>query len=149
MSSPDSITLSTTDHASLLMRLNLLQTTGNKHHTRAQRLREELKHAFVLPPNMIPSTVVRVGSTFTVRDLHTEERDTFTLAWPEAADISAGKLSVLTPLGMAVIGSRVNDRIAWEMPGGIRHLWLESVSYSTSPQPAAAGFANGSVSWSR
>lgn len=121
------ITLTTTDHASLKARLENILAANPKNRATWQRLSDELQRAAVLPAEIVSADVVRVGSTFTVRDLDTDERDTFTLAWPEHADVDQGRLSVLAPLGTAVIGFSRGDEIVWDMPGGQRRLALESV----------------------
>lgn len=124
---PSSITLTTTDHAVLSARVARLLTVETKHRAPWLRLREELDRAVILPEEVVPAAIARVGSTFTVCDLDSDERDTFTLVWPEQADVDQGRLSVLTPLGTAVIGYARGDEIVWNMPGGQRRLLLEAV----------------------
>ncbi len=124
---PSSITLTTPDHAALSARVAKLLTVESKNRTSWLRLREELERAVILPAEVVSPLVARIGSTFTVRDLDTGERDTFTLSWPEQADVDHGRLSVLTPLGTAVIGYARGDEIVWAMPGGERRLLLEAV----------------------
>jgi regulator of nucleoside diphosphate kinase len=124
---PSSITLTTHDHAALSARVAKLLVTTAKNRAPWLLLREELERAVILPPEVVPGPVARIGSLFTVRDLDTDERDTFTLVWPEQANVDEGRLSVLTPLGTAVIGYAQGDEILWNMPGGRRRLLLEAV----------------------
>lgn len=124
---PPSITLTTTDHVALSARVGKLLASASKNRDAWLRLREELDRAVILPSEVVSPQVARVGSTFTVRDLDSEERDTFTLVWPEQANVDEGRLSVLTPLGTAVIGYARGDEIVWKMPGGERRLLLEAV----------------------
>lgn len=124
---PPSITLTTTEHAVLSARVAKLLTVESKNRAAWLRLRDELERAVILPAEVVSAHVARIGSTFTVRDLDTEERDTFTLVWPEQANVDEGRLSVLTPLGTAVIGYARGDEIVWKMPGGERRLLLEAV----------------------
>ncbi len=126
-----SITLTTTDHSKLKAHLDRALSAHPKNRELWQRLKDELERALLLPAQVIPPDVVRVGSTFTVYDLENDEVDTFTLVWPEHADIEQGKISVLAPLGTAVIGFASGDEITWAMPGGLRRLRLEAV---TSPE---------------
>lgn len=95
------------------------------------RLQAELERAVVLPER--PSHCVGLGSTADVRDLESGELDRFTLTLPEQADPSRGKLSLLAPLGTAILGFSEGDDFAWEMPGGVRRLRIEHVT-----QPAEA-----------
>jgi regulator of nucleoside diphosphate kinase len=67
-------------------------------------------------------------------DLHTGERMEFTLVYPVDADIEAGKISVLAPLGTAMLGYRVGDEFEWIVPYGLRHLKVLAVHF----QPEAA-----------
>lgn len=124
---PSSITLTTTDYAALSARVGKLLASPSKNRSAWLQLREELDRAVILPAEVVLPNVARVGSTFTVRDLDNDERDTFTLVWPEQANVDAGRLSVLTPLGTAVIGYARGDEIVWNMPGGQRRLLLEAV----------------------
>jgi regulator of nucleoside diphosphate kinase len=71
----------------------------------------------------------------TVRDRKVDEPETYTLVFPDDADIDAGRLSVLTPLGAALLGSRDGQTIEFDAPGGRRRLKVERVLY----QPEAAG----------
>ena len=122
------ITLATDEHASLNARLSEL----SRHNPRAaaswQELREELARANLVVPQLVPADVVRLGSTFAVRDLESGDLDTFTLVWPEQADIERARISVLAPLGTAVLGYAAGDEITWRMPGGPRRFRLESVT---------------------
>ena len=95
------------------------------------KLREELERAVVLPE--LPPHIVGVGSTADVRDLESGDLDRFTLTLPEQADAARGKLSLLAPLGTAILGFSEGDEFAWEMPGGVRRLRIERVT-----QPAEA-----------
>ncbi|HYJ07251.1 MAG TPA: GreA/GreB family elongation factor, partial [Chthoniobacterales bacterium] len=67
-------------------------------------------------------------------DLETGERMEFTLVFPMDANIEAGKISVLAPLGTAMLGSRVGDEFEWIVPYGLRRLKVVAVRF----QPEAA-----------
>lgn len=92
-----------------------------------QSLGEELRRAHVVPNDQVPENVVRIGSAFTVRYLDTDERETFVLVHPELGNIAESRLSITTPLGMAVIGFAAGDEIDWVMPRGLRRLRLMAV----------------------
>jgi regulator of nucleoside diphosphate kinase len=122
------ITLSTTDHLALEARLGRLLPRDPRNRDIWNSLREELARASLLPPEAMPPKIVRVGSSFAVRDLDSDEVDRFNLVWPEHADVERGRLSVLTPLGVALIGFAEGDEITWRMPGGFRRLTLIEVN---------------------
>ena len=124
------ITLSTTDHLALETRLARQPPASSRNRETWNSLREELARASLLPPEAMPPKTVRIGSSFAVRDLDSGELDRFTLVWPEHADVERGRLSVLTPLGVALIGFAEGDEITWRMPGGFRRLVLVEVKPS-------------------
>ncbi|HKS73611.1 MAG TPA: nucleoside diphosphate kinase regulator [Terriglobales bacterium] len=100
-----------------------------------QMLETELDRAVILSPFVIPPDVVTMHSRVRVRDLSANQDSTYTLVFPRDADFKQGKISVLAPVGTAILGSRVGDVIEWKVPGGIRKLRIEEVLY----QPERAG----------
>jgi regulator of nucleoside diphosphate kinase len=98
-------------------------------------LERELERAVVVKPEEIPPTVVTMNSEVRVMDLDTGERRCLTLVFPWIADIESGRVSVLAPLGTALLGSREGASVAWQSPRGPRRLQVESVLF----QPEAAG----------
>jgi regulator of nucleoside diphosphate kinase len=105
------------------------------HWTLLMGLKEELERGKVIPPDAVPKGVVTMRSKVRVRDLKAEESETYTLVYPDEADINEGKLSVLAPLGMALLGARVGQVVKFEAPAGRRRLKVERILY----QPEAAG----------
>jgi regulator of nucleoside diphosphate kinase len=99
-----------------------------------RRLAEELDRAQVVPADSIPADVVTMNSEVVLRNLDTGEAMVFTVVFPGKANVEQQRLSVLAPLGAAVLGYRAGDVIEWEMPGGVRRLKIEKVLY----QPEAA-----------
>jgi regulator of nucleoside diphosphate kinase len=99
------------------------------------RLEEELEWAQVVPPREIPGDAVTMNSQVRVKDLDSNQVMVFTLVFPAEADYVRGKLSVLAPIGTALLGYRAGETVAWEVPGGVRRLKIEQVLY----QPEAAG----------
>ena len=92
------------------------------------RLAFELDRARVVTLSEIPEGVVRMGSHVAVRDLDTGATIAFTVVLPSEADVDHGKLSVLAPLGTAVLGYREGDLIEWQVPGRTRRLHVERVA---------------------
>ena len=100
----------------------------------ADRLLDELSRARILPATRIPADVVGIGSRVTWRDETTGHEQTATLVWPEEADIDAGRASVLTPIGVALIGLKAGARFQWETRAGEhRNLTVLAVSPGTAP----------------
>lgn len=100
-----------------------------------EQLTEELDRARVVPPNEIPPDVVTMNSEVALRDLDTGEEMVFTVVFPSEANVDQRKVSVLAPLGTAVLGYRTGDSIEWRVPGGTRRIRIENVLY----QPESAG----------
>jgi len=92
-------------------------------------LDQALESAEVRPPGRVPRDVVRMNSRFRVLDCDTRRKGLYTLVFPEEANISRGFISVLAPLGIALLGRRSGDIIEAQVPGGIRRLRVEHVWY--------------------
>lgn len=96
---------------------------------RVDELQSELLRAQIVSPDNVPADVVTMNSIVTLRDLNTNEVDTYTLVYPNLADIANFKLSVLAPIGTAVLGYRVGDEFQWRVPEGWRRLRVEQVVF--------------------
>ena len=99
------------------------------------KLQEELDRGKVVPASEIPKEVITMNSRARLVDLDTGETEELTLVFPENADISQARISVLAPIGTAMLGYKVGDVFEWEVPAGKRRLKVESIIY----QPEAAG----------
>ena len=84
----------------------------------AERLAEELGRAHVLANSRSPEQVVCMNCEVVFRDHHTGSLHKMTLVYPRDSDIERGRLSVLTPVGTALIGVRVGESMTWEAPAG-------------------------------
>lgn len=90
-------------------------------------LRAELSDAQIVAPDKVPRTVVTMNSTVTLQDLDTGEKETYTLVYPDQADIANNRLSVLAPVGTAILGQRVGDELKWRVPSGWRRFRVQRV----------------------
>ncbi|MBL0143600.1 MAG: nucleoside diphosphate kinase regulator [Betaproteobacteria bacterium] len=103
---------------------------------RFEKLESELVRAVVVPHDQIPKDVVTMNSRVLFENLTTGERREITLVYPGSADIDAGRISILVPVGTALLGLRVGQSIDWDLPSGVKHRYLViAVPY----QPEAAG----------
>jgi transcription elongation GreA/GreB family factor len=82
---------------------------------------------------------VLIGSTVEIRDLHSNERETYTLTRPADADITLNRISSLAPLGKALYGRRTGDIVAVDAPGGVFRVRIESIEHEPAEQLARAG----------
>ena len=92
-------------------------------------LRTELQRAKIVDSEEVPSDVITMDSTVRLRDLDTDEVETYTLVYPNQANIAENKLSILAPIGTAILGYRLGDVIRWRVPSGKRRLRVEEVVY--------------------
>mgnify|MGYP004703834881 CR=1 FL=1 len=102
-------------------RLTIL--TGNvseKLEEEAEELMQELDRAKVVPQKKLPADVVRMGSTVEFRSNDGHERKV-TLVYPGEADIAQGKISILTPIGTALIGLTPGQSMSWTARDGKAH----------------------------
>jgi len=114
----------------------LLELPAHANSPVANALNEELDRAQMCPPEEIPSDVVSMNSKVRFRDLTSGEERVRTLVFPSQMTDSNSQLSVMAPVGAALLGLRVGNTIHWELPGGAAaHLEVLELLY----QPEAAG----------
>lgn len=101
----------------------------------ADTLDEELLRAEVVEPSQVPPDVVTMNSRVVYRDEDTGETREVTLSYPKDASLEQGRVSVLAPVGAALLGLSVGQDIEWQQPGG-RHKRLRIVSVTYQPQAA-------------
>lgn len=97
-------------------------------------LDQTLAAAEVRPAARVPKDLIRMNSRVRVFDFDTRKRGLYTLSFPDEANISKSIISVLAPLGIALLGRRKGDVVEAQVPGGIRKLRVEGVGQ----QPAAS-----------
>jgi regulator of nucleoside diphosphate kinase len=95
----------------------------------------EMQCAAEVQPEEVPPDVVTMNSSVRVSDLDTLRSDLYTIVFPPDANYDEGKISILAPLGTALLGYRVGDVVYWHVPRGIRQLRIDEIVY----QPEAAG----------
>jgi regulator of nucleoside diphosphate kinase len=105
------------DHSRLLSLVAKVDPKGES------LLYDELDAAVVVADEELPDDVVTMESTVTFRDTDSGEESTVTLVYPQDADGARRRISILAPVGAALIGLRVGETIAWPVPSGRdRHL---------------------------
>ncbi len=117
-----------------MTRLRSLITEAKGTRDDLSSLRTELDHAQVVEPADIPGDVITMNSQARLRDLQSGELMTFTLVFPEHASIEHERISVLAPIGTAMLGQREGDEFEWEVPAGRVQLKVMKVLY----QPEAS-----------
>jgi regulator of nucleoside diphosphate kinase len=100
-----------------------------------EKLEEELDLANLVASEDVPGDVVTMNSQISVRDLDSNKEMVLRLVFPVDADYEQGRISILAPIGTALIGYRAGDTVEWRVPAGVRRLKITAVLY----QPEAAG----------
>ena len=102
----------------------------------AEQLGLELDRAMVVPQGQIPPDVVTMRSRVHFEDVETGRRREATLVYPEEASMDQSRVSILAPVGLALLGLKVGDMIEWPLPNArLARLRILEVLY----QPEAAG----------
>jgi len=115
-----------------LERLELLIANASQRSSRDSRylegLEQELMNAEVVTPAGIPPDAITMNSRVCLQDMDSKEELIYTLVFSGDADVDSGKISVLAPIGTAMIGYRTGDRISWRVPGGMKNLTVKNIS---------------------
>jgi regulator of nucleoside diphosphate kinase len=127
------ITITATDHAKLRSIIDAGTLFGGTR-DELRALYRELERARIVTADEIPPDVITINSVAELLDLDSGELMEFTLVLPFRANIDEGKISVLAPLGTAMLGYRVGDEFQWAVPYGLRRLKVTQVHF----QPEAA-----------
>jgi regulator of nucleoside diphosphate kinase len=101
-----------------------------------QALEEELARAEIVEPKAVPPNVVTMNSTVRFRVVSSDETFTLTLVYPKDAGGGSDRISILAPVGSALLGLSQGDEIEWPKPGGgVLQVCIEEVTY----QPERSG----------
>ena len=98
-------------------------------------LEAELQRATVVKPGVVPPDVVTMDSEVVYEDIDTRTQRQVRLVYPKDADASRGRVSVLAPIGSALLGLRVGQSIEWVVPNGRKRIRVVEIRY----QPEASG----------
>lgn len=101
------------------------------------RLGEELDRAMIVEQEDLPRDVIRMHSRVRLLDLDTDAEMTYVLVYPHQAGSFPGAISVVAPVGTALLGYRAGVVIEWAVPRGVRRLKVLSVRPPIAPEPPA------------
>lgn len=101
----------------------------------AEALEAELHRAIVVPQGQVPADVVTMNSDVVYEDCSTGARRTVRVVFPREADAARGRISVLAPIGSALLGLRIGQEIDWQLPAGPRRIRVVEIRF----QPEASG----------
>ena len=90
-------------------------------------LKTELDRANIVDNHKVADDIIQLNSIFTAKELNIQKTWTFTLVLPQRANIKEQKISVLSPLGIAMIGFKQGTIINWALPGGVKKIEILNV----------------------
>jgi len=105
--------------------IQLCKTYGN--HQYCRTLTEEIGKAEIVDHLELPEDVVTMHSEVEIYDIEDRESFRYVLVYPWEADADSHKISILAPIGTAIIGYKEGDEIVWKVPGGTRRLRITAV----------------------
>jgi regulator of nucleoside diphosphate kinase len=94
-----------------------------------EKLQKELGQAAVVEPREVPGDVVTMNSVVRVRDLDAGEERTLMLVFPGKEGVNGKTVSILSPMGIALIGYKEGDILEWELPTGTVKIRIEEIIY--------------------
>jgi regulator of nucleoside diphosphate kinase len=131
----NTIQVTTFDMNRLFAMIDQLRKSGFRETANLDQLEEELARSDEVPPDEVAADVVTMNSRVRLQKESTGQEIVCSLVFPAEADASANKISIVAPLGIAILGFRVGDTVAWPMPGGVQKYKIVEIAY----QPEAAG----------
>ena len=108
---------------------------GERDRESLEKLQNELDRAHIVDPTAVPDDVVTMNSRVRFKDLDTNQDKVYMLVFPSEAKLELQKISVLAPIGTAILGCGVGDTVEWRVPSGIKRVRIEEILY----QPEAEG----------
>lgn len=133
MNNRPEITISSLDAQRLF---TLIESLPTKKMIGISELEEELARAIIVDPKEIPTTIVTMNSTVKFTVEASREEFLMTLVYPKDLDLKGDKISILAPVGSALLGLAQGDQIEWPKPGGgLIKITINEIFY----QPERAG----------
>ena len=129
------IQVTTFDMNRLFAMIEHLRKSGFRETANLEKLEEELARSDEVAPGEVAADVVTMNSRVRLQDEASGQTLECNLVFPGEADASANRISIVAPLGTAILGYRVGDTVTWPMPGGERQYKIVEIVY----QPEAAG----------
>jgi regulator of nucleoside diphosphate kinase len=115
--------------------LERLGAAARRSREEAETLSGELRRASIVASREVPGKVVTMNTRLLLEDVQCRQTLAFTLVYPEASNADEQRVSVLSPVGTAVLGYAAGDEVEWTVPAGRKRFRIREVVY----QPEAAG----------
>lgn len=108
--------------------MNHLKLSTNLSDFNKKKLNNELKTAKIVKKDILPDNVIVIDSLVTIQDVKSGQEFTFHLVTPEEANMKKNKLSVLAPIGIALLGYSSDAIVEWDMPNGVKQFRVKKVT---------------------
>lgn len=112
------------------------RTYGLGDHEALARLEEEIDRAVLCDPDDLPPHTVTINARVTITDLDTRKQSEYTIVFPRDADYEKRRVSVLAPIGTALLGYPTGVEVEWPTPGGLRRFRIDKVVAPTQTRIA-------------
>jgi len=123
------IHITKSDHEKLTRLIEELSPDQVRRPVHLQRLMDELNRAELKDSTEIASDIVTLNSRVRIKELDDDDLLEFTLVTPDKVDTETGRISVLAPLGTAMLGYRAGDTFEWPVPNGVCRARIEQVVF--------------------
>lgn len=133
----ENIVVTESDYARLHSLIESLRRLHQCDTERLDELESELNRATIVKPSEVSADVITMNSRVRIKDLRSGRKLTYQIVFPKDANISENRISVLAPIGTALLGYRTGTSVEWRVPSGMRRLRILDVEY----QPEAARMA--------
>jgi regulator of nucleoside diphosphate kinase len=100
---------------------------GQSEEEAGMTLLHEMNRAIIVKREAFPPHAVRLNSKVSIQNTETKTQKVFTIVMPEKADIRENRISILSPMGAALIGFRKGEEVVWKMPGGMKKIKILDV----------------------
>jgi regulator of nucleoside diphosphate kinase len=132
------IILNKEDYTVLTRLVDSLERTGRLTQPHFNRLAREMKHAVVMNRDEIPNNVITMGSRVNYTCIETGTTTEAILVFPAQAKDGESHVSILAPLGLALIGERDGTEVEYVAPGGTYRIRINAVEHTGMTQTARA-----------
>lgn len=95
-------------------------------------LTQELDRAIINKDGVVDQSIVRMNSQVTIEDVKSKQQMKVQIVMPSQANLKEGKVSILAPLCVAIIGFKENEEVEWQLPSGIKTLKIITVINASS-----------------
>jgi regulator of nucleoside diphosphate kinase len=94
-----------------------------------KELEKELNRGKIVKSKDVPGNIITMNSKILLKDLDDHEEMTYNLVFPDKADPNQNRVSILAPIGIALLGYGVGDIVELKVPAGLRRLEVKKILY--------------------